>query len=144
VGGCSFCGRDEAEVVRLFEGGPEGAPRVRICDGCVNICWAVVYDEARLDALPDYELLRDWHRIVVDGVTYRWSAVRKIVKRRDAQGNVIEKEPTINLLIGMVDCPAVQVEYPDGTEPTEALAIRAIRGLQRDVQVSPARGWPGT
>ena len=40
---CSFCGKDEGEVLRLIEG-----PGVAICDECVDVC-AEIVGRARAD-----------------------------------------------------------------------------------------------
>ena len=37
---CSFCGKTQDEVMRLVEG-----PGVYICDGCINFCSSLLFDE---------------------------------------------------------------------------------------------------
>src|SRR5450432_1668280 len=40
---CSFCGRSQAAVGKLFSS-PSGSPRAYICDECVAVCAAVIGD----------------------------------------------------------------------------------------------------
>lgn len=41
---CSFCGKSQHEVKKLIAG-----PRVFICDECVVLCVAIVYEKGSLD-----------------------------------------------------------------------------------------------
>ena len=38
---CSFCGKSEHQVFRMIQG-----PGVRICDGCVDLCYQLVRERA--------------------------------------------------------------------------------------------------
>lgn len=45
VSRCSFCSKSQSEVSRLIAG-----PNVWICDECINLCNAILADDARLAA----------------------------------------------------------------------------------------------
>ena len=48
---CSFCGKREAEVRRMFQG-----PGARICEQCVNLCMSVLEEELGRDGYAPGEL----------------------------------------------------------------------------------------
>lgn len=41
---CSFCGKYQSEGVRLITG-----PRAKICNECVQLCYEIIHDRAKLE-----------------------------------------------------------------------------------------------
>lgn len=133
---CSFCGKGKDEVERLIQGGgkqPAGElPVVFICNECIDLCAHIIgaaKSEPRYDKL--YLPLTDWAEIEVDGERYRWSAARVTMSEHDASGKLTTKaRPMVMLSVGKLGEPAVGVMYEDGTEPTEELAVDAVRRMR--------------
>jgi ClpX C4-type zinc finger len=127
---CSFCGKPKGEVERLIQGGGEHAslPIVFICGDCVAQCTHTIgIIEPKGDASP--ERLKGWAHVEVDGEVYRWSAVRTRVIR-EVPGKGSQRERIVMIRVGKIGEPASGVMHPDGTEPTEHLAIAAVRALR--------------
>ena len=57
---CSFCGRNEAEVLKLVAG-----PRVYICDGCVAIASRLMKGDSHDDDQPHAAGPSVWRRLSV-------------------------------------------------------------------------------
>lgn len=116
---------------------------VFICGECVDLCANVIHPpspptvvtrkgerpEPRYDKL--YLPLTDWAEIEVDGERYRWSSARVTMSEHDAAGKLTTKaRPTVMLSVGKLGEPAVGMMYEDGTEPTEELAVEAVRRMR--------------
>lgn len=138
---CSFCGRDKDEVERLIQGGGKQPARelpiVFICNECIDLCANIIHapspptvvtrPEARYDKL--YLPLTPWAEIEVEGERYRWSSARVTVSGLDA-GKLTQARPMVMISVGKLGEPAVGVMYEDGTEPTEELAVEAVRRMR--------------
>jgi ClpX C4-type zinc finger len=127
---CSFCGKAEDRVERLIQGGGKQPaatlPVVHICNECVALAAEII---GTLTPEPSYEQITAWAEVEDGGQTFRWSAARATVSTRDVEGNLSERWPMLMLSVGKPGKPAMGVMYPDGTEPTEALALEAIRQM---------------
>lgn len=133
---CSFCGKAKDQVERLIQGGgkqPAGElPIVFICNECIDLCVDIIgkaKSEPRYDKL--YQPLTDWAEIEVDGEGYRWSSARVTISEHEATGRLTTKaRPMVMISVGKRGEPAIGVMYEDGTEPTEELAVEAIRKMR--------------
>lgn len=127
---CSFCGKKKDEVEHLIQGGKHDGgslPMVFICEQCIALCARIVgLTETKREPPP--EKLTDWAHVDVDGETYRWSAVRTIVIT-EGFGKARRRELMVMMLVGKIGEAASGMMHPDGTEPTEALAVEAVRTL---------------
>lgn len=127
---CSFCGKKKDEVQHLIQGGKHDAvslPTVFICDQCIALC-ARIIGLTGAEREPAPERLTDWAHVDVDGETYRWSAVRTVITT-EAFGKPSRRETMVMILVGKIGEAASATMHPDGTEPTEELAIKGIRWL---------------
>lgn len=133
---CSFCGKTKDQVERLIQGGgkqPSGElPIVFICNECIGLCAHIIGEgTARPRHENLYEPLTPWAEIELDGERYRWSAARVTMSEHDASGKLTSKaRPMVMISVGKIGEPAVGVMYEDGTEPTEELAVEAIRRMR--------------
>jgi hypothetical protein len=128
---CSFCGKHKDQVERLIQGGQQphapSLPIVFICDECIKLC-ARIIGYVNPDPVPPAQKLTNWARVDIDGETYRWSAVRETITT-EAFGKPTRQERVMMILVGKIAEPAVCMMHPEETQPTEALAIEAVRRL---------------
>lgn len=120
---CSFCGKRQDEVRKLIAGA-RVVPPTFICNECVDLCAEIIEreDEQRE---PGHVVLRDWADIEVDGEKYRWMALRTPVSTK-GEG----RRPMVMISVEARDGKSFAMLHPDGTEPTAALALEAIRMLR--------------
>jgi hypothetical protein len=89
---CSFCGKPEKEVGRLFAG--ERSPTAFICNECVDLCGAALAAEGatRSDAPPRATMV-PWKSFELEGETFEWSATRVTVPKRGESIMVTVRRP---------------------------------------------------
>ena len=68
---CSFCGKNEAEVLKLVAG-----PRVYICDKCVALANQIISD-SRDDSQPHKVEPSVWHKLLARARQF-WGGARRV------------------------------------------------------------------